>query len=64
MSDEFMNRDGEDFEPRVPKPRKRDRPVPRAADPADMDRSMRRIVDDILARDGVELRWRGRGRKP
>lgn len=64
---DFNPRNGEDFIPGVPKPRKPERAgKPRLSTEADLQAAMDRIVADIQARDGQtlsEIRYRGKGRK-
>ena len=61
----FMRHDDLDYVPGVPNPQKRQPErvgKPRAAQHDDIASAMSRIVDDIIARDGPNLRYRGRGR--
>lgn len=59
---DFNPRNGEDFIPGVPKPRKPERAgKPRAAREDDLKAAMDRIIADIQARDtgrDGKLRWR------
>lgn len=58
-----FNPHGDQYEPSKPRPRKPERAgQPRASQRDDIDARMRQIVDDIIARDGPNLKWRGRGR--
>lgn len=65
---DFNPRDGEDYTPLVPNVRKRAperKGKPRAAQHDEISASLSRIIDDILERDGRNLRamkYRGRGR--
>lgn len=66
---DFVPRNGEDYEAGVPNIKKRAperKGKPRKATEADLDAAMKRIVADILRRDGQslsEIRYRGKGRR-
>jgi hypothetical protein len=60
---EFNPNRSEDFIPGVPKPRAPERVgKPVKATQADVEARMDAIVRDIIARDGQQLKYRGRGR--